>query len=49
MESGEAPWEAVIREIKEETGLDASVDRLIGVYAKEGKDDLVFLFLCKVE
>ena len=48
MESGELPVEAVIREIKEETGLDAAVERLAGVYSKVDEDDLVFSFVCRV-
>ena len=47
LESWETPREAVVREIKEETGLEAEVERLVGIYAKEYKDDIVFLFLCK--
>jgi ADP-ribose pyrophosphatase YjhB (NUDIX family) len=40
----EVPWEAVVREVAEETGLEASVDRLVGVYAKPRERDLVFVF-----
>ena len=48
VESGELPTEAVIREVKEETGLDVTVRRLVGVYSKPDKDDLVFAFVCDV-
>lgn len=48
MESGESPWDGVKREVKEETGLDVEVEKLCGVYSKEGKDDLGFSFVCKV-
>ena len=48
LESNEVPWEGVVREIKEETGLDVEVARLIGVYSKPEVDDLVFTFLCTV-
>ncbi|MFN2108804.1 MAG: NUDIX hydrolase, partial [Anaerolineae bacterium] len=48
MESGELPTHAVIREVKEETGLDVIVGRLVGVYGKPGRDDLVFAFACDV-
>ncbi|HCU70889.1 MAG TPA: NUDIX hydrolase [Candidatus Moranbacteria bacterium] len=48
LEKGESPWEGVIREIKEETGLNAEVIRLIGVYSKPDKDEVVFSFECKV-
>jgi ADP-ribose pyrophosphatase YjhB (NUDIX family) len=48
VESGELPTEAVVRETKEETGLDVVVERLVGVYGKADKDDLVFAFACRV-
>ncbi|MEJ5311517.1 MAG: NUDIX domain-containing protein [Anaerolineae bacterium] len=48
MESGELPTESVIREVKEETGLDVAVGRLIGVYGKRDRDDVVFAFTCHV-
>ncbi len=48
MESGELPTEAVIREVKEETGLDVDIERLVGVYGKPDKDDIVFAFVCRV-
>ena len=47
IEEGETSEESLVREIKEETGLEAEVERLLGIYAKEYKDDIVFLFLCK--
>jgi 8-oxo-dGTP diphosphatase len=48
VESGELPIEAVIREAKEETGLDVAVERLVGIYGKADKDELVFSFVCRV-
>jgi len=48
LESGEAPWEGVIREIKEETGFEAEVIKIAGVSFKPDKDNVVFTFLCKV-
>lgn len=48
IECGEAPWEGVVREVKEETGLDAVVEKLIGVYSKPQNNDLVFSYQCKV-
>lgn len=48
LESGEAPWDGVVREVKEETGLDVEVTRLFGVYSKPDVDDVVFTFLCTV-
>ena len=47
LEHGEAPWDGVIREVREETGLDVEVSRLIGVYSKPDANDLVFSFLCR--
>jgi 8-oxo-dGTP diphosphatase len=48
VESGELPTEAVIRETREETGLDVAIERLVGVYGKKDKDELVFAFTCRV-
>lgn len=48
VESRELPSEAVIREVKEETGLEAVIERLVGVYGKIDKDELVFAFVCRV-
>jgi ADP-ribose pyrophosphatase YjhB (NUDIX family) len=48
VESGELPTEAVVRETREETGLEVTVERLVGVCGKEEKDELVFAFLCRV-
>lgn len=49
LDDGEAPWEGVVREVAEETGLNVSVERLIGIYSKPETNDLVFLFKCKHE
>jgi ADP-ribose pyrophosphatase YjhB (NUDIX family)/uncharacterized protein YndB with AHSA1/START domain len=46
VERGELPTEAAIRETREETGLDVTVERLVGVYGKADKADLVFAFEC---
>jgi 8-oxo-dGTP diphosphatase len=48
VESGEAPWDAVVREVNEETGLEVTVDRLIGLYSKPQDNDLVFSYQCRV-
>lgn len=48
-EAGEAPWETVIRELKEETGLDVEIVRLAGIYNKSEKNELVFSFVCKIK
>lgn len=33
MEAGEAPWQAAVREVREETGLRVEIERLVGVYS----------------
>lgn len=48
VESGELPTEAVVREVQEETGLEVVIERLVGVYGKVIKDELVFAFTCRV-
>lgn len=48
VETRELPTEAVIREVKEETGLDVVIERLVGVYGKVDKDEIVFAFVCRV-
>jgi ADP-ribose pyrophosphatase YjhB (NUDIX family) len=46
VESGEMPTDAVIREVMEETSLEVEIERLVGVYGKTNKDELVFSFTC---
>ena len=46
LESGEAPWDGVKREVEEETGLIVDVSKLAGVYSKPDKNDIAFSFLC---
>jgi len=48
VEKNEAPWDTVIREIYEETGLDAKIKRLAGIYSKPEKNELVFSYVCEV-
>lgn len=49
VESGELPTEAVIREVREETGLEVAIERLVGIYGKaDNRDELVFAFICRV-
>ncbi len=49
VESGELPTEAAIRETREETGLEVTTERLVGVYGKvDNPDELVFAFVCQV-
>ncbi|TMC03400.1 MAG: NUDIX domain-containing protein [Chloroflexi bacterium] len=48
VEQGETPWDATVREVREEVGVDAEVVRLTGLYWKPGSDELVFNFECRV-
>ncbi len=48
LEAGELPDEGVRREVLEETGLQVVVERLVGVYGRPGRNDLVFTFICRV-
>lgn len=48
MEIGETLAEAVRREVREETGLEVQVERLVGVYSKPQKQEVVLTFRCRV-
>jgi ADP-ribose pyrophosphatase YjhB (NUDIX family) len=48
VEKNEAPWEAAIREAKEEIGVDIIIESLSGVFFKKEKDDLVFNFVASI-
>ena len=48
LEKGEAPWQGTIREVKEETGLDVEIAKLVGVYSKPDKDEIIFSFECRI-
>jgi 8-oxo-dGTP diphosphatase len=48
MELGETVDEAVVREVLEETGLKVEIVRLVGVYSKPQKAELVLAFSCMV-
>lgn len=48
LEKGETPWKCIVREVKEETGLDVVISRLMGIYSKPHKDEIVFVFVCAI-
>lgn len=47
LEADEAPWEGVVREVREETGLAVEVVRLVGVYSWPHLDEIIFSFVCR--
>ena len=48
VKEGESPEVAVVREVREEVGLDVVVDRIQGVYVKPGQHDIAFSYWCRV-
>jgi 8-oxo-dGTP diphosphatase len=48
MELGETVDEALRREVREEIGLEVEVGRLVGVYSKPQKQEVVLAFRCRV-
>jgi len=46
VERDETPWDAVLREVHEETGIVARVERLVGLYCWTEQDELIFSFRC---
>jgi len=44
LEPNEAPLDGLVREVREEIGLDVRVVALVGIYANTYKDDLVLNF-----
>ncbi|HKW23115.1 MAG TPA: NUDIX domain-containing protein [Ktedonobacterales bacterium] len=48
VESGEAPWQAVMREVREETGLEVGVVRLAGLYSWTALDEVIYSFVCRI-
>jgi ADP-ribose pyrophosphatase YjhB (NUDIX family) len=48
LEKGETPWEGVVREVREETGFNVRIIKLIGIYSKPDKNEVVFSFECKI-
>ncbi|MBU0490909.1 MAG: NUDIX domain-containing protein [Chloroflexi bacterium] len=48
MEHGESVDQAAIREVKEETGLDVRLTRVVGIYSKPADDAIAITFEGKV-
>jgi 8-oxo-dGTP diphosphatase len=48
MEIGETVEEALRREVFEETGLFVDIERLVGVYSKPQKQEVVLTFCCRI-
>jgi 8-oxo-dGTP diphosphatase len=48
MEAGETVEEAMRREVREETGLEVVIERLVGVYSKPQKQEVVLTLRCRV-
>lgn len=46
LESGESPWQGVVREVREETGVETRVIRLAGVSSWPDLDEIIFSFEC---
>ncbi len=44
VEDGESPWDAAVREVREEVGLEVKIARLTGLYWKPDTRELVFNF-----
>ncbi len=49
VEAGESPWAAVVREVREETGLQVRVRRVLGLYYFAAEPWLAFAFRCDIE
>src|SRR5207302_8717836 len=48
LELGETVDEALHREVFEETGLEVEIERLVGVYSKPQKQEVVLAFRCRI-
>lgn len=48
VDAGETVDEALYREVREETGLEVEVGKLVGVYSKPQKQEIVLSFQCRV-
>ncbi|MFZ2190506.1 MAG: NUDIX hydrolase [Candidatus Magasanikiibacteriota bacterium] len=48
LEPKETPEQAIIREVKEEVGLDIKVEKLSGIYVRPHNNGIIFNFVCSV-
>ena len=48
LEAGETVEQGVAREVREEIGVDIRIVRLVGIYSKPQKSEVVLTFLCKL-
>ena len=48
IDAGETVSEGLLREVREETGLEIEVGQLVGVYSKPLKQEIVLSFRCQV-
>jgi ADP-ribose pyrophosphatase YjhB (NUDIX family) len=48
LEAGETVDEGLAREAREEVGVEIEIVRLVGVYSKPGKQEVVLTFLCRL-
>ena len=49
LNDGESPWEAAVREVREETSVKAKAEGVAGIYRVPKENDLVFTFICSQE
>ena len=47
LQQGETVTEGIVREVAEETGLVVEVERLVGVYSKPYRNEVVLTFECR--
>lgn len=48
LEAGETVEQGLAREVREEVGVEIRIMRLVGVYSKPQKNEVVLTFLCKL-